>query len=131
MELGYPENVKNSLYGIYYRFNEKFGYNNCSPPLLPFLFLFVFCPQTIAFHTYQPSKFTFVFHFRDNMMKINTFRMAVSKTYCVFHFKLKYVFFPYFFIWSMFGPKKMHFACDIFEYFSLELAYPENIKEHA
>ena len=40
------------------------------------------------------------------MIKIDTFSMALSKTYCYFISKLKYVFFLVFFIWSIFGPRK-------------------------
>ena len=48
------------------------------------------------------------------MVKINTFSMAVSKTYCLFHFQTEYVFFPYFFIRSMFGPRKNAYCLRIF-----------------
>ena len=54
------------------------------------------------------------------MIKINTFRMAFSKTYCLFHFQTEIYFF--FFIFFSYGqylaPEKMQFACEYFEDFS-------------
>ena len=65
------------------------------------------------------------------MIKINTFSMAFDKTYCLFHFQTKICcFFSYFFIWSIFGPRKNAFCLQIFlRTFPMELKYPENIKE--
>ena len=64
------------------------------------------------------------------MVKINTFSMAVSKTYCLFHFQTEILFSIFFFIWSMFGPRKNAYCLRIFLSTSpMELEYPENIKE--
>ena len=66
------------------------------------------------------------------MIIINTFSLAFSKTYCLFHFKTKICFFSsYFFILTIFGPRKkcnLH-ANIFFEDFSMELKYLEDIKE--
>ena len=64
------------------------------------------------------------------MIKINTFSMAFSKTYCLLHFRTKIFIFSYFFIWSIFGPRKNVICLQIFlRTFPMELKYPENIKE--
>ena len=65
------------------------------------------------------------------MIKINTFNMAFGTTYCLFHFQTKICcFFSYFFIWSIFGPrKKCNLPANILRTFPMELKYPENIKE--
>ena len=54
------------------------------------------------------------------MIKINTFSMSFSKTYCLFHFQTEINFFIIFFIWSIFGPrkKKCNLPANIFEDFS-------------
>ena len=66
------------------------------------------------------------------MVKINTFSMAVSKTYCLFHFQTEICFFHIFFIWSMFGPRKNAYCLRIFLSTSpLEHEYPKNMKELA
>ena len=53
------------------------------------------------------------------MIKINTFSMPFSKTYCLFHFQTEIIFFSYFFhtvnIWP---PKKCNLSANIFEDFS-------------
>ena len=77
-----------------------------------------FCPPPlIAFRTYTPSNFT-IFHCTDNIMKTNTFSMAVSKTYCLFHFQTEICpFFTFFHIFSYgqyLAPEKMQFTCDYF-----------------
>ena len=117
MELEYPENIKNSLNDIYYRFSEKYGLNKFSQPF--FVILPLFCilpppPPQKKCISHLPIFQLYFFHCRDNMVKINTFSMAVSKTSCLFHFQIEIRFFHiFFFIWSMFGPRK-----NIFEYFS-------------
>ena len=65
------------------------------------------------------------------MIKINTFSMAFSKTYCLFHFQTKICCFSLiFYIWSIFGPRKNAICLQIFlRTFPMELKYPENIKE--
>ena len=65
------------------------------------------------------------------MIKINTFSMAFSKTYCLLHFQTKICFFfSYFFIWSIFGPRKNAIRLQILvRTFPMELKYPETIKE--
>ena len=66
------------------------------------------------------------------MVKINTFSMAVSKTYCLFHFQTEIYFFHIFFIWSMFGPQKNAYCLRIILSTSpMELEYPKNMKELA
>ena len=83
-------------------------------------------PPLIAFRTYTPSNFT-IFHCTDNLMKTNTFSMAVSKTYCLFHFQTEICPFSYFFIRSIFGPRKNAIYLRIFlRTFPMELKYPEN-----
>ena len=63
------------------------------------------------------------------MVKINTFSMPVSKTYCLFHFQTEICFFS---IWSMFGPRKNAYCLRIFLSTSpMELEYPKNMKELA
>ena len=52
------------------------------------------------------------------MIKINTFIMAVIKTYCLFHFQTEICFFFVFFILSIFAPLPL----------KMELEYHENIK---
>ena len=89
-------------------------------------FLVFLPPPLIAFRTYTLSNFT-IFHCKDNIMKINTFSMAVSKTYCLFHFQIEICLF---FIRSIFGPRKNAIYLRIFlRTFPMELKYPENIKE--
>ena len=66
------------------------------------------------------------------MTIINTFSMAFSKTYCLFHFQTEICFllFIFFHIYNIWPPKKkciLH--ANIFRTFSMELKYPENIKE--
>ena len=64
------------------------------------------------------------------MIKINTFSMPLSKTYCLFQFQTEIYFFHIFFIWSIFGPRKIAICLRIFlRTFPMELKYPENIKE--
>ena len=64
------------------------------------------------------------------MIKINTFSMPFRKTYCLFHFKTEIYIFSYFFIWSIFGPRKNAICLRIIlRTFPMELKYPENIKE--
>ena len=78
-----------------------------------------FCPPKmyLALMHYQTLRY---FHCRDNMIKINTFIMAVIKTYCLFHFRTEICYFlRIFFILSIFAPPpKMHFASEYFEDFS-------------
>ena len=63
-------------------------------------------------------------------MKTNTFSMAVSKMYCLFHFQTEICLFSYIFIWLIFGPQKNAIYLRIFlRTFPMELRYPENIKE--
>ena len=77
-------------------------------------------------HTFQ----LYFFHCRDNMVKINTFSMAVSKTYCLFNFQTEICLFFIFFIRSIFGPRKNAIYLRIFLWtFPMELKYLENIKE--
>ena len=65
------------------------------------------------------------------MVKINTFSVAVSKTYCLFHFQMKYVF-PYFFHMVNVWPSKNAYCLQIFLSTSpMELEYPKNMKELA
>ena len=67
------------------------------------------------------------------MVKINIFNMAVSKTYCLFHFQTE-IYFSIFFSYgqTMFGPRKNAYCLRIFLNTSpMELEYPENIKELA
>ena len=64
------------------------------------------------------------------MIKINTFSMSFSKTYCLFHFQTEIYIFHIFFIWSIFGPRKNAICLRIIlRTFHMELKYPENIKE--
>ena len=52
MELKYPENIKEIINGIYYRFSKKFGLNYRSQPVFPHLypFFFVFlAPEKLHF----------------------------------------------------------------------------------
>ena len=64
------------------------------------------------------------------MIKINTFSMSFSKTYCLFHFQTEICFFFIFLIWSIFGPRKNAiYLRIILRTFPMELKYPENIKE--
>ena len=64
------------------------------------------------------------------MTIINTFSMAFSNTYCLFHFQTEICFFSYFFIRSIFGPRKNAIYLRIFlRTFPMEPKYPENIKE--
>ena len=65
------------------------------------------------------------------MIKINTFSMSFSKTYCLFHFQTEiYIFSYFFFIWLIIGPRKNAICLRIFlRTFPMELKYPENIKE--
>ena len=126
MELEYPENIKNSLNGIYYvKSMDKITFHS------PF---FVICTPILYFAhpkkciSHLPTFQLYFFHCRDNMVKINTFSMAVSsKTYFLFHFQTEICFFPYFFIWSMFsGPRKNAYCLRIFLSTSpMELEYPK------
>ena len=45
-------------------------------------------------------------------MKINTFSLAVSKTYCLFHFQTEICFCVFCHMVNIGLPKKMHFACE-------------------
>ena len=64
------------------------------------------------------------------MIKINTFSMPCSKLIAYFISKLKYIFFHIFFHWPIFGSRKNAICLLIFlRTFSMELKYPENIKE--
>ena len=76
----------------------------------PFLY---FVPNKLHF-TLTTFQLYFFFHCRDNMMKINTFSMAVSKTYCLFHFQTEIFFFHIFLYGQCLAPEKMHFACEYF-----------------
>ena len=66
------------------------------------------------------------------MIKINTFIMAVIKTYCLFYFQTEICYFlRIFFILSIFAPpplKKCILPPSILMTFPMELEYPENIK---
>ena len=65
------------------------------------------------------------------MVKINTFSMAVSKTYCLFHFQTEIFFFSIFFFsyGQCLALEKMHIACTSTS--PMELEYPNNMKELA
>ena len=65
------------------------------------------------------------------MSIINTFSMAFSKTYSLFHFQTEICFFSsYFFhINNIWPPKKCNLHANILRTFPVELKYPENIKE--
>ena len=94
MELKYPENIKEIINGIYYRFSLKFGLNYRSQPVF-FSFIplfFLIAPQKMHFALTHLQTFHF-FHCRDNMIKINPFSMAFNKTYCLFHFQTVICFF--------------------------------------
>ena len=53
------------------------------------------------------------------MVKINTFSMAVSKTYCLFHFQTEMLFFSVFFhMVNVWPSKRCILPANIFEYFS-------------
>ena len=69
------------------------------------------------------------------MIKINTFIMAVIKTYCLFHFQTEICFFLRIFSYCQYLPppppphtSKMHLPPSILMTFPMELEYPENIK---
>ena len=63
-------------------------------------------------------------------MKTNTFSMAGSKTYCLFHFQIEICLFSYFFIWSIFGPRKNAICLRLFlRTFPMELKYPQIFKK--
>ena len=52
-------------------------------------------------------------------MKTNTFSMAVSKTYCLFHFQTEIcLFFIFFHMVNIWPPKKCNLPANIFEDFS-------------
>ena len=117
MELEYPENIKNSLNEIYYRFSEKYGYNNFSQSFFCHFYpFFEFCPPPQKkMHSHLPTFQLYFFHCRDNMVKINTFSMEVSKTYCLFHFQTEICFFSIFFSdGQCLALEKMHIACEYF-----------------
>ena len=48
------------------------------------------------------------------MIKINTFRMAFSKTDCLFHFQTEIFFFIFFHMVNIWPPKKMRFFRTLF-----------------
>ena len=63
-------------------------------------------------------------------MKTNTFRMAVSKTYCLFHFQTEICLFSYFSYGQYLAPEKNAICLRIFlRTFPMEIKYPENNKE--
>ena len=66
------------------------------------------------------------------MIKINTFIMAVIKTYCLFHFQTEICYFIRIFSYCQYlppPPKKNVFCLPgILRTFPMELEYPENIK---
>ena len=65
------------------------------------------------------------------MVKTNTFSMAVSKTYCLFHFQTEICLFFHIFSYGQYlAPEKsaIHLRM-FFRTFPMELKYPENIKE--
>ena len=67
----------------------------------------------------------------DNMIKINTFIMAVIKNYCLFHFQTEICYFlRIFHIVNICPPplKKCILPPSILRTFPMELEYPENIK---
>ena len=65
------------------------------------------------------------------MTIINTFSMAFSKTYCLFHFQTEIcIFFFIFFHSNNIWPHKNAICMRIFlRTFPIELKYPDNIKE--
>ena len=63
-------------------------------------------------------------------MKTNTFSMAISKTYCLFHFQNEIcIFFIFLHIVNIWPPKKCNLPANIFEDFSYGTLISENIKE--
>ena len=66
------------------------------------------------------------------MVKINTFSMAVSITYCLFHFQTKICFFSYFSYGQCLALEKNVYCLRIFlSTDPMELEYPKNMKELA
>ena len=116
----------------FFKFGEKFGKISVHSPVFviftPFL-VFLPPPPLIAFRTYTPSNFT-IFHCTDNIMKTNTYSMAVSKMYCLFHFQTEIcLFFIFFHTVNIWPPKNAIYLQIFFTPFPMELKYPENIKE--
>ena len=63
-------------------------------------------------------------------MKTNTFSMAVSKTYCLFHFQTEIcLFFPFFHMINIWPPKNAICLRIFLRTFPMEFNNPENIKE--
>ena len=66
------------------------------------------------------------------MIKINTFIMAVIKTYCLFHFQTETCYFLRIFSYCQYLPppplKKSILPPSILRTFPMELEYPENFK---
>ena len=83
-------------------------------PFLSILPLFCILPPKICISHLSTFHLYFIFHCRDNMMKINTFSMTVSKTYCLFHFQTEICFFHIFSFGQCLAPEKMLFACEYF-----------------
>ena len=66
------------------------------------------------------------------MVKINTFSMAVSKTYCLCHFQTEICFFQMFSYGQCLALEKNAYCLRIFLSTSpMELEYPKNMKELA
>ena len=64
------------------------------------------------------------------MIKLNSYSMAFSKTYCLFHFPTEmYFFFIFFHMVNILPPKKCNLPANILRTFPVELKYPENIEE--
>ena len=51
------------------------------------------------------------------MIKINTFSMPFSKTYCLFHFQTEIFFFIFFHMVNIWSPKKCNLPANMFEDF--------------
>ena len=63
------------------------------------------------------------------MIIINIFSMPFSKTNCLFHFQTEIFFHIFFHMVNIWPPKKCNLPANILRIFSMELKYPENIKE--
>ena len=119
MELEYPKNIKElaewNLFLSLMKSLEKISVH--SPVFVIFTPFLVFLPPPpplIAFRTYTPSNFT-IFHCTDNIMKTNTYSMAVSKTYYFFHFQTEICLFFHIFSYGQYlAPEKMQFTCKYF-----------------
>ena len=109
MELKYPENIKKSLMeSIIDSVKSLDSITVHNPFFFSFIpHFFVFLPPKNCILLLRTFKFYIFFHCGDNMIKINPFSMAFSKTYCLFHFQTEICFFYIFNMVNIWPPKKM------------------------